>query len=129
MIVVDSSVLVAIVLGEPGAEFLRIRLSSESIALVSTAGFLEASMVVAGRQGVAAMADLDRLILDAGIALVAFDVRQAAFARAAFLRYGKGRHAAALNFGDCMAYALAKSLDVPLLHKGADFAATDLKPI
>ena len=69
---------------------------------------------------------LDALIGRAKIEIVPFDAEQAAIARAAFLKYGKGRHPAALNFGDCAAYALAKSKGAPLLYKGADFAKTDI---
>ncbi len=66
------------------------------------------------------------LLSEAKIAIVPFDAEQASLARTAFLKYGKGRHPAALNFGDCAAYALAKSRNVPLLYKGADFPKTDI---
>jgi ribonuclease VapC len=84
-------------------------------------------MVLAGRvQDETAWRLLDALIGRAKIEIVPFDAGQAAIARAAFLKYGKGRHTAALNFGDCAAYALAKSRNIPLLYKGADFAKTDI---
>ena len=69
---------------------------------------------------------LDALLICAKVAVIPFDAEQASLARAAFIKYGKGRHPAALNFGDCAAYALAKSKNVPLLYKGNDFAKTDI---
>ncbi|MCM0022260.1 MAG: type II toxin-antitoxin system VapC family toxin [Tagaea sp.] len=125
---VDSSALLAIVLAEPDASRFAARLSAGGLLLVSAVTLFEATMVAQGRRGRAGLALLDSLLRDSRFAIVPFDAGQAALARDAFLRYGKGRHVAALNFGDCMAYALAKSLDLPLLHKGSDFAATDLKP-
>lgn len=84
-------------------------------------------MVIAGRTGNdAAWQKLDDLIRDAELEVVAHDRRLAEIARDAFLRFGKGRHPARLNCGDCAAYALAKSLTVPLLFKGSDFAQTDI---
>ena len=86
-------------------------------------------MVIAGRTGNdAAWQKLDDLIRDAELEVVAHDRRLAEIARDAFLRFGKGRHPARLNCGDCAAYALAKSLTVPLLFKGSDFAQTDIVP-
>jgi ribonuclease VapC len=128
VIVVDSSAVLAVVLGESNAEFFVARFAVRDLMLMSAATLFESAMVAEARRGRAGVALLDELLRDAGIAIVPFDARQAAFAREAFVRYGKGRHAAGLNFGDCMAYALAKSLDAPLLHKGADFGATDLRP-
>jgi ribonuclease VapC len=84
-------------------------------------------MVLAGAaRGETVWAPLDALLIRAKVAVISFDAEQAALARAAFLKYGKGRHPAGLNFGDCAAYALAKSKNVPLLYKGADFAKTDI---
>ena len=84
-------------------------------------------MVIAGRTGNdAAWQMLDDLIRDAELEVVAHDRRLAQIARDAFLRFGKGRHPARLNCGDCTAYALAKSLTIPLLFKGSDFAQTDI---
>ena len=72
--------------------------------------------------------ELDRISGNLGLTIVAFDAGHVAAAREGFRRFGKGRHRAGLNFGDCCAYALAKTLDVPLLFKGNDFALTDIKP-
>lgn len=127
MIVVDSSALVAIVKREPEADnFLHI-IAAAAERLLSSVSLLETSMVLCGRAGAkAAWTELDALIQEARIKVVAHDASLALLARDAFLRFGKGRHPAALNLGDCAAYALAKSRDVPLLFKGSDFSRTDL---
>ena len=127
MIVIDSSALIAILRRESEADiFLRVIAMSERCFL-SAVSMLEASMVLAGRNGDAAYwTELDGLIARAGIEIVAFDAGLAEAARQAFLRYGKGRHPAGLNMGDCASYALAQSLEAPLLFKGEDFTATDL---
>ena len=127
MIVVDSSALVAILRREPEADdFIRIIAIADS-CLLSSVSLLETSMVLAGRTGSAAnWAELDALVARAGIRVVAQDQTLAEQARTAFLRYGKGRHPAALNLGDCATYALAKAQNVALLFKGNDFSKTDV---
>ncbi len=95
------------------------------MTVLSAVTCFETSMVLASRAG-DALRLLDALIVRARIEIVSFDAEQASLARTAFLKYGKGRHAAALNFGDCAAYALAKSKGAPLLYKGVDFAKTDI---
>ncbi len=127
MIAVDSSALIAILRREPEADvFLRIVLDAGRCVL-SSVSLLETSMALAGRNGdEASWIELDALISLTGMQVVAQDAMLAGVARAAFLRFGKGRHPAALNLGDCAAYALAKSRDLPLLFKGHDFARTDL---
>ena len=127
MIAIDSSALVAILRNEVGALLFAESIGAETSAIMSAVSYLETSMVIAG----AALDEtvwpaLDRLLSRAKIAVVAFDAEQASLARAAFLKYGKGRHPAGLNFGDCASYALAKSRRIPLLYKGADFAKTDI---
>ena len=127
MIAVDSSALVAVLRGESEAEHFVAVIANSDGSVMSAVSLLEASQVLAGSSGMdRAWTGLDALIADLDIEVVAFDVRQAAEARAAFLRYGKGRHKAALNMGDCASYALAKSRNLPLLFKGQDFARTDL---
>jgi ribonuclease VapC len=128
VIVVDSSALVAILRREPEADpFLRIIAESRT-CLVSSVSLLETSMVLAGRTGDhERWSDLDALIERAGIEVVPQDADQVAQAREAFLGYGKGRHSARLNLGDCASYALAKSRGLPLLFKGDDFMRTDLE--
>ncbi len=127
MIVVDSSALIALLRREPEADgFLRVIAAAEG-CLLSSVSLLETSMVLAGRGGDAtAWAELDALITRAGMQVVAQDTTLAEAARGAFLRYGKGRHPAALNLGDCASYALAKVRGLPLLFKGEDFPKTDL---
>ena len=127
MIVVDSSALVAILRREPEADrFLRLIIGAAE-CLLSAVSLLEISMVLLGRNGDAiAWEGLDALIARVPIEIVPHDAALAAAARTAFLRYGKGRHPAALNLGDCASYALARSRMLPLLFKGDDFAATDL---
>lgn len=127
MIVVDSSALIAILRREPQADgFLRIIAAADG-CLLSSVSLLEASMVLAGRSGDAASwADLDALVARAAMQVVAQDAALVEAARDAFLRYGKGRHPASLNLGDCASYAVAKARNLPLLFKGDDFAKTDL---
>lgn len=94
--------------------------------LISTASVLEAAIVLEGRKGDDAGSDLDLFLQRASIQPVAFDHEQLMLARMAFRRFGKGRHVAGLNFGDCIAYALAQWSGEPLLFKGNGFAATDV---
>lgn len=83
-------------------------------------------MVMVGRGPVESAQGLDNLITELSVEIVPFDDEQARQSRAAFIRFGKGRHPAGLNFGDCVSYALARSMDLPLLFKGEDFARTDV---
>ncbi len=94
--------------------------------MLSAATFVECSIVVETRFGAAGLADLDRLLAAAGIEVVPVDVEQARAARTAFSLYGKRRHEAALDYGDCFSYALAKVLGSPLLYKSDDFSRTDM---
>ncbi|HTV79109.1 MAG TPA: type II toxin-antitoxin system VapC family toxin [Steroidobacteraceae bacterium] len=128
MIVVDTSALMAILRREPEADsFLRIISQSER-CLLSSVSLLEISMVLAGSTGDAtAWKELDALIARAGMYVVAQDTELTEAARGAFLRYGKGRHPAGLNLGDCASYALARHRNLPLLFKGDDFPKTDLR--
>lgn len=127
--VIDTSAVVAIVLGEPERNsFLRMIQRAET-AYISAANLLEASIVIEYRLGEAAGRELDLLLRDLAIQIVPVDVDQAEIARRAWRKYGKGRHNARLNFGDCFAYALATSLGEPLLAKGNDFSRCDVKLI
>lgn len=124
--VIDTSALIAILQDEPErAEFNRAIDAAERRAL-SVVSFVEASMVIETRYGADGVRDLDLLIAKAGIELVAVDTNQAHAARNAFRIYGKGRHPAGLNFGDCFPYALARTEGEPLLFKGLDFSQTDV---
>jgi ribonuclease VapC len=130
MIVVDSSAIIAIAFSEPNASEFAIRIQDDGDARASAATYVECSNVIEGRHGVPGRAMFEQTMarLTAfGMLVVAFDQAQAELAREGFRRYGKGRHPAALNFGDCFAYALAKALDAPLLFKGDDFDKTDVK--
>ncbi len=128
MIVVDTSALIAILRREPEADrFLQI-IVERMPCLVMSVSVLEASIVLTGRRGDATpWLELDALIARAGIEVVAQDQALAGLAREAFLRFGKGRHPAALNLGDCSTYALAKARGLPVLFKGEDFSRTDLQ--
>ena len=129
MLVIDTSALIAIFRLEPEADsFLKIIVRADARAM-SALSVLEASMVMSGgASDAAAFAPLDEFLLEGGIEIAAFDAAQANLAREAFLRFGKGRHKAALNLGDCASYALAKSRQAPLLYKGHDFSRTDIIP-
>lgn len=124
--IVDSSALVAVLQGEPEEETLSELLHKALWLRLSAAGHLEVSMVTGARRGHAGLGLLDELITATGIVIEPVTPAQALIARDAFMRFGKGRHPAALNFGDCFAYALARAFDEPLLCKGGDFAHTDL---
>jgi ribonuclease VapC len=122
----DTSAVLAVLQDEAErAEFVSL-IEQSSRRLVSAVSVLEAAMVLEGRKGDDAGADLDLFLRRASIETVAFDEEQLLLARTAFRRFGKGRHAAGLNFGDCASYALAQWSGEPLLFKGNDFAATDI---
>jgi ribonuclease VapC len=124
-IALDTSVIIAAIQGEPEAEtFLQIMTDNEPI--YSGAMLLEAVIVLSGKSSSNPVEDVGEILEAVGGSLVPFDADMSALAQQAFLKYGKGRHPAKLNFGDCMSYALAKSLKVPLLYKGDDFARTDI---
>lgn len=127
MMVVDTSAVMGILQEEPEARRLAEAIEVADIRLISAVSMLEAGILVESRKGQAGARELDAFIAAAALEVVPFDIEQAAVARDAFARYGKGRHAARLNFGDCAVYALAATRAVPLLFKGADFAATDLE--
>ena len=127
MIVVETSALIAVLRREPEADDFLHMIARASGCLVSAVSYTEASLVLAGRIGdQAAWRGLDALVRRAAMSIVPHDAELAVVAREAFLRFGTGRHPAALNFGDCASYALAKSRGLPLLFKGSDFSATDL---
>jgi ribonuclease VapC len=126
LIVIDSSVLVAIITDEPErTEFIDLIVDHGGPS-ISASTYLETAMVLELRFGARVARELDVLIGDVGISVVPFDHAQAKIARDAFRKYGKGLHKAGLNFGDCFSYALAKALDAPLLFKGNDFSLTDI---
>ena len=127
--VIDSSAIVAILLNEADAADIAQAIESNSQRLLSAANLLEASIVIESRKGEAGGRELDLLIYRAAIEIVAVDQEQAELARIAWRRFGKGRHPAGLNYGDCFAYALARTRQLPLLFQGDDFSRTDIDAV
>jgi len=125
--VIDASAVIAILLAEEDAERYARAMGAASQPRMSAASYLEAAVVIDNRGDVVARREFDRFIRRAGIEVVAVDLEQAEIARQAYRDFGKGRHRAGLNFGDCFSYALSKAIDEPLLYKGGDFALTDVK--
>jgi len=125
--VIDTSAIIAVLLLEANAASIAQAIESASPRLLSAASLLEASIVVESRKGETGGRELDLLLYRAAIEVVAVDQDQAEIARLAWRRFGKGRHPAGLNFGDCFAYALAKSRRLPLLFQGDDFVQTDIE--
>jgi ribonuclease VapC len=126
--VIDTSAIMAIALAEPEAVMFEAKIIADPIRLISAATLLEAAMVIEARSGEAAGRELDLWLHKARVEIVAVDARQAEIARRAWRRYGKGRHPAGLNHGDCFSYALAMVRAEPLLFKGEDFSKTDVRP-
>lgn len=124
--VLDTSAIIAILSREPSADRLLTALDSAETRLVSAGTVIEAALVLFGRYGDAGEAQLDRFLKAISAAVVAVDEEQVALGRDAALRFGRGRHAAALNFGDCFSYALSIARDEPLLFVGDDFSKTDV---
>ena len=124
--IIDSSALLAVLYREPDAALFEQAIAATSSSRMSVANALEASMVVEGRGGVAAGDELDAFLEAADIKLAPVTAEHFVAARHAWRRFGKGNHPAALNFGDCFAYALAEAAGEPLLFKGDDFAQTDI---
>jgi ribonuclease VapC len=126
--VIDTSAVLAILFDEPERRTFNEAIEAAEFRRMSTGTFVEVSIVIESRFGAEGIRDLDLFIERAGIDLAPVDAEQAHVARRAFSRFGKGRHPAGLNYGDCFAYALASVLDEPLLYKGNDFGRTDLIP-
>jgi ribonuclease VapC len=130
VIVVDTSALLAILEGEPDAAKYAEALADADAPLISAATLIEAGIVLLNRHGPKSARKLHALIQEAGIEVEAVTPRHAQIAIDAFAIYGKGRqHKAALNYGDCFVYALAKTTGLPLLFKGNDFSHTDLSSV
>ncbi|GAB4272372.1 MAG: type II toxin-antitoxin system toxin ribonuclease C30 [Deferrisomatales bacterium] len=126
--VIDTSALLAILQDEPERRAFNEAIEAAEARCLSAASFVEVSIVVEARYGSEGLRYLDLFLDRAGVELVPVDAEQAREARLAFSRFGKGRHAAGLNFGDCFSYALARVLGAPLLFKGDDFGRTDVTP-
>ena len=125
--VIDTSALVAVVRGEAESDRFNRAMRVAFPRLVAAPTAVEASVVMLSRFGEAGLADLKELMRETSIDVVPLTSEHVALAVDAFRRFGKGRHTAGLNFGDCFAYALAKATGEPLLFKGNDFSQTDIK--
>ncbi len=125
--ILDTSVIVAIVMKEPHHEELVSKLRAAGTLGIGTPTLTETGMVLSARLGVEPQALLDRFLRDFGVMPVPFGELHWREALDAFRRFGKGRHPAALNFGDCLSYATAKVANHPLLFVGNDFARTDIE--
>lgn len=125
--VIDTSAVVAILRNEPETTRLEKALVSDPIRLVPATCVLEARMVLVSRRGEHALAEIDLWLRKIEADIIPIDSELVDLATQAWLTYGKGRHAAALNFADCLSYALAKRTDEPLLFIGKDFAQTDIE--
>lgn len=127
--VIDSSAIVAILLQEPEARALAETIERDPQRFISAANWLESQMVLQGRLGPPGAAMADALFRELRIEIIPLDVRHVHTAMAAWQRYGKGRHAAGLNLGDCCAYATAVLKNQKLLFKGNDFGRTDVESV
>lgn len=127
--VIDTSALLAILQGEPERRAFIEAIEAADARLMSAATFVEISIVIEARHGAEGRRDLDHFVAVAGIELVSVDAENAKVACSAFSRFGKGRHRAGLNYGDCFSYALAISMGEPLLFKGDDFVHTDVTTV
>ena len=125
--IIDTSAVLAVLLGEPDAEHYEKTIASALPRRMSVVGLLEAAIVLESRGGTAAADELDLFLQTAEIELAGVTVEQARAAQRAWRRFGKGNHPAGLNFGDCFAYALAETSNEPLLFKGEDFSRTDIE--
>jgi ribonuclease VapC len=125
--VIDTSALVAIFLGEPERKIFLEQILHAETKLLSAANSLETGIVIEAKRGESAGREFDLFLTRANLVVVPVDAEQVEIARSAWRKYGKGRHAAGLNFGDCFAYALAKTSGQKLLAKGEDFHLTDVE--
>jgi ribonuclease VapC len=128
-LIVDSSALTAVILRQPEHEWLVEQLSGSSAVGVGTPTLAETGIVLTARLGVQGRTLLARLIEEAGLIVIPFAEQHARLAIDAYRRFGKGRHPARLNFGDCLTYATARLAEEPLLCLGEEFARTDLQVV
>ncbi|MGE3475800.1 MAG: type II toxin-antitoxin system VapC family toxin [Rhodospirillaceae bacterium] len=125
--VIDTSAISAILFNEPEAADFERRIVEDPVRLISAGTLLEAAIVVEARLGDVGGREFDLWLQRAGVEVVPVDAEQADLARRAWRQFGKGRHSAGINYGDCFSYALAISRDETLLFKGADFSRTDVR--
>lgn len=126
--IIDTSAVIAILTDEPERRPFNVAIEQAESCWLSAATFVETSLVIENRYGYDGLRDFDLFVAASGIELYPVDAGQAHIARQAYRQYGKGRHPANLNFGDCFSYALAKVTSRPLLFKGDDFSHTDITP-
>ena len=127
--VIDTSALVALLEEEETASGLRSALAADDVRLISTVSVLEATCVLGARRGPGAVLEITLFFSEFHFQQVPFDNAQLSIAQKAWLLYGRGRHPAKLNFGDCASYALAQSKGEPLLFVGSDFSQTDVRAV
>jgi ribonuclease VapC len=127
-VIVDTSAVLTVIFAEPGYDAIVVALAGERGAAMGAPSVTEAAMVLAARLGPKAPGLIERFLGEFEIDVLPFTAAHVQAAVTAFTRYGKGRHRAGLNFGDCMAYAVAKLADGPLLYVGDDFSHTDIVP-
>jgi ribonuclease VapC len=126
-VVIDTSALVALLGMEPEAARIAQAIEADPVRLLSAATWVESSIVLESRRGEAAVREMELLLARAGIRIEAVTAEHAQLAREAWRRFGKGRHSAGLNYGDCFSYALARATGEALLFKGQDFPQTDVR--
>ncbi|EDX87023.1 hypothetical protein S7335_4730 [Synechococcus sp. PCC 7335] len=127
--VIDTSAIVAVLFDEPERTDFVYAIAAASTRLMSASTLLECYLVIESRKQALGRTELELFVYEADFKVVPFDKVQTVLAAAAWREYGKGRHSAGLNFGDCFAYALAKAREEPLLFKGNDFSQTDITPV
>lgn len=127
--VIDTSAVVAVFLNEPERNHFLEQIIQAGKRLISAATVVEAGIVLEARQGPSVSRDFDLFLHEAGIEIVSVDEIQASQARSSFRQYGKGRHPAALNFGDCFTHALAIVSGEPVLAKGNEFRSANLQVV
>ena len=125
--VIDTSAIAAIMFDEPERAAFNDTIGANDVRLLSAVTLVEAAIVVEARKGERGRGELDMFVYESGLEVVPVDFVQADLARIAWRAFGKGRHPAGLNLGDCFSYALAKATAQPLLFQGNDFAKTDLR--
>jgi ribonuclease VapC len=125
-LIIDTSAAIAVLTGEPGADWLQATLAEADQSLMPAATYLELGMVIESRLGQAGTGVAARFVRDAEVEVVEVNARAAERALEGWRRFGKGRHPARLNFGDCLVYGTAAELDLPILCTGDDFAQADI---
>ncbi len=125
--ILDSSAVVAIFCEEPGHEVLLAKLGAAETVGIGAPSLAETAIVLSARLGTDARGLLARFLAEGGVTIVPWNDAHYAAALEGWLRFGKGRHPAALNFGDCLSYGLARASNQPLLACGDDFPKTDLR--